>query len=132
MRLRGWQQGASMLAYYNDPAKRSLLKPEAIFEVETGLRQSAYDISAASVVRTERSEEHTSELQSRLHLVCRLLLEKKKRNYSRPLSSTAPSRSTPRSNARPRSTRSPATATRRAHRRTQPSVAAVTTGSRPS
>src|SRR2546429_1841674 len=27
----------------------------------------------------ERSEEHTSELQSRLHLVCRLLLEKKKR-----------------------------------------------------
>src|SRR2546422_5735789 len=27
-----------------------------------------------------RSEEHTSELQSRLHLVCRLLLEKKKRS----------------------------------------------------
>src|SRR2546429_6402289 len=30
--------------------------------------------------RGERSEEHTSELQSRLHLVCRLLLEKKKKN----------------------------------------------------
>src|SRR2546422_7661483 len=30
------------------------------------------------VHETERSEEHTSELQSRLHLVCRLLLEKKK------------------------------------------------------
>src|SRR2546422_3250182 len=28
--------------------------------------------------KVERSEEHTSELQSRLHLVCRLLLEKKK------------------------------------------------------
>src|SRR5690554_7683662 len=28
----------------------------------------------------ERSEEHTSELQSRPHLVCRLLLEKKKKN----------------------------------------------------
>src|SRR2546422_5977877 len=28
----------------------------------------------------ERSEEHTSELQSRLHLVCRLLLEKKKKS----------------------------------------------------
>src|SRR2546422_4943060 len=28
-----------------------------------------------------RSEEHTSELQSRLHLVCRLLLEKKKHKY---------------------------------------------------
>src|SRR2546429_3110942 len=30
--------------------------------------------------RLARSEEHTSELQSRLHLVCRLLLEKKKKN----------------------------------------------------
>src|SRR3712207_8322669 len=29
-----------------------------------------------------RSEEHTSELQSRQYLVCRLLLEKKKHNYS--------------------------------------------------
>src|SRR2546422_1722530 len=29
--------------------------------------------------RMKRSEEHTSELQSRLHLVCRLLLEKKKK-----------------------------------------------------
>src|SRR2546429_7367718 len=29
-----------------------------------------------------RSEEHTSELQSRLHLVCRLLLEKKKKNMT--------------------------------------------------
>src|SRR2546429_6728231 len=31
-------------------------------------------------IRCERSEEHTSELQSRLHLVCRLLLEKKQTN----------------------------------------------------
>src|SRR2546422_3535349 len=31
-----------------------------------------------SEVSQDRSEEHTSELQSRLHLVCRLLLEKKK------------------------------------------------------
>src|SRR2546422_7087044 len=30
-----------------------------------------------------RSEEHTSELQSRLHLVCRLLLEKKKKHTTR-------------------------------------------------
>src|SRR3712207_7885330 len=37
-----------------------------------------------------RSEEHTSELQSRQYLVCRLLLEKKKPNYnySHPLSQT--------------------------------------------
>src|SRR2546422_7210935 len=31
-------------------------------------------------IERARSEEHTSELQSRLHLVCRLLLEKKKKN----------------------------------------------------
>src|SRR2546422_5139239 len=34
--------------------------------------------SPTSIPRAARSEEHTSELQSRLHLVCRLLLEKKK------------------------------------------------------
>src|SRR2546429_5202950 len=36
------------------------------------------------ITQTRRSEEHTSELQSRLHLVCRLLLEKKK-TRARPL-----------------------------------------------
>src|SRR6266498_2758919 len=33
-------------------------------------------------LRSRRSEEHTSELQSRPHLVCRLLLEKKKKNHN--------------------------------------------------
>src|SRR2546422_5240745 len=37
---------------------------------------------------TDRSEEHTSELQSRLHLVCRLLLEKKKKIISTSCSNT--------------------------------------------
>src|SRR2546429_6010190 len=38
-----------------------------------------------------RSEEHTSELQSRLHLVCRLLLEKKKKSHlTTPTSHTVP------------------------------------------
>src|SRR3712207_8725528 len=32
----------------------------------------------------DRSEEHTSELQSRQYLVCRLLLEKKKKNHTYP------------------------------------------------
>src|SRR2546429_6933420 len=36
--------------------------------------------------RVTRSEEHTSELQSRLHLVCRLLLEKKKNKHNLTLS----------------------------------------------
>src|SRR5450631_398850 len=53
LRLRGWQQGNALLPFYNDPAKRALLKPEAIFEVEMGLKQSAFDITAASIVRTE-------------------------------------------------------------------------------
>src|SRR2546422_3646479 len=39
-----------------------------------------------AVVITFRSEEHTSELQSRLHLVCRLLLEKKKKRIAHDLS----------------------------------------------
>src|SRR2546422_4668091 len=39
-----------------------------------------------------RSEEHTSELQSRLHLVCRLLLEKKKKNMNYKQSITCTSR----------------------------------------
>src|SRR3989449_7234711 len=37
-----------------------------------------------------RSEEHTSELQSRLHLVCRLLLEKKKKNKDKKDQITSP------------------------------------------
>jgi amidase len=56
VRLRGWQQGASIQAYYDDPAKRALLKPEAVYEVETGMRQSARDITAASIVRTDWSQ----------------------------------------------------------------------------
>src|SRR2546422_1538325 len=41
--------------------------------------EDAFPLRAAVPKRVgERSEEHTSELQSRLHLVCRLLLEKKR------------------------------------------------------
>src|SRR5687768_18302252 len=40
-----------------------------------------HNLLAVLVVPAARSEEHTSELQSRLHLVCRLLLEKKKEQY---------------------------------------------------
>src|SRR2546422_7477557 len=58
-----------------------------------GVRASIEVIEART-----RSEEHTSELQSRLHLVCRLLLEKKKRR------SAARSAASPRSRP-PRSRR---------------------------
>jgi amidase len=53
LRLRAWQAGGALLAHYNDPSKRALMKPEAIFEVESGLKLSAFDITAASAVRTE-------------------------------------------------------------------------------
>src|SRR2546429_4799085 len=43
-----------------------------------GANVTASGFIGSAVVGRERSEEHTSELQSRLHLVCRLLLEKKK------------------------------------------------------
>src|SRR2546422_5291053 len=45
----------------------------------------ANGVELASIASPARSEEHTSELQSRLHLVCRLLLEKKKNSASRVL-----------------------------------------------
>src|SRR2546429_3557123 len=40
------------------------------------------DVIEVALRKADRSEEHTSELQSRLHLVCRLLLEKKKINIT--------------------------------------------------
>src|SRR3712207_7577227 len=48
-------------------------------------RQLTTEVSASPSSRASRSEEHTSELQSRQYLVCRLLLEKKK-NKTKPSS----------------------------------------------
>src|SRR2546422_1669720 len=54
-----------------------LLKPSRASLKVRGLRTRDQES-----VPVRRSEEHTSELQSRLHLVCRLLLEKKKKKRS--------------------------------------------------
>src|SRR2546422_8536444 len=56
------------------PDLRRLFR-RGFFYAESGPR--AYTAAGSFL----RSEEHTSELQSRLHLVCRLLLEKKKNNH---------------------------------------------------
>src|SRR5216684_8326855 len=48
-------------------------------------RAPAHDQHAGRGGADPRSEEHTSELQSRLHLVCRLLLEKKKKKQKHKL-----------------------------------------------
>src|SRR5689334_24680162 len=42
-----------------------------------------YHVRLSALARPGRSEEHTSELQSQFHLVCRLLLEKKKKHTYR-------------------------------------------------
>src|SRR5207253_4984127 len=52
-------------------------KEERVHQV-FGIKLRIHDPSGR--IRAGRSEEHTSELQSRGHLVCRLLLEKKKRH----------------------------------------------------
>src|SRR3989442_9927688 len=56
-----------------------------------GLTASGPKLASADDRNQERSEEHTSELQSRPHLVCRLLLEKKKEQPGGdPLPTTGP------------------------------------------
>src|SRR2546429_2722233 len=66
------------------PPRSTLFPYTTLFRsIELVVREQARDVQVAradarpTVVHEHRSEEHTSELQSRLHLVCRLLLEKK-------------------------------------------------------
>src|SRR2546425_4919410 len=60
------------------------LLDEAVAELRNALTLNPFDVNAqrrigiAQIYRGQRSEEHTSELQSLAYLVCRLLLEKKK------------------------------------------------------
>src|SRR5207249_9253895 len=64
LRLSGWMQSRHI--------------PELKGEIEGSGRKIILDLGKVTLVDRERSEEHTSELQSRFDLVCRLLLEKKK------------------------------------------------------
>src|SRR3712207_6956185 len=59
-----------------------LSKPSIILleQIKTISKTRLYEY-LGKVNNEERSEEHTSELQSRQYLVCRLLLEKKKKHY---------------------------------------------------
>src|SRR2546422_4482601 len=61
--------------YASADFKTFVLDPEVGYRIAADLEKGRF-IDVLGGVR--RSEEHTSELQSRLHLVCRLLLEKKK------------------------------------------------------
>src|SRR2546429_6057318 len=95
--------GGLFVNYYNNFGRtwQVYVESEAPFRADTGnlgqfyVRNNqgeALPLSALARFETRsgpeftmrRSEEHTSELQSRLHLVCRLLLEKKKKRvYTR-------------------------------------------------
>src|SRR2546429_6490845 len=72
---------------------RSLL-PQEVQKQGVSVTKSVKNFAAAvAFVSTDgrlRSEEHTSELQSRLHLVCRLLLEKKKNQTFTSITRTRP------------------------------------------
>ena len=50
--LRAWQAGCKVKEFYADPGKRRLMKPEAQWEVERGLKLTAFEVFDASVVRT--------------------------------------------------------------------------------
>jgi amidase len=55
IRLRAWQQGAQFLRFDKDAAKRALLNDQSLFELDTALRLSAFDLTEAGVVRTRWS-----------------------------------------------------------------------------
>src|SRR5437870_2667873 len=60
-----------------------LVRITTLSELNGTCANGSYDwLVVALSTQVPRSEEHTSELQSRGHLVCRLLLEKKKKNTS--------------------------------------------------
>src|SRR2546422_2979101 len=67
VRLHAPHRGTRRRARGTSGSQRRGVAVDAAFDTSTELADSV------------RSEEHTSELQSRLHLVCRLLLEKKKK-----------------------------------------------------
>src|SRR3989475_8489921 len=69
-------EGALRQAFANRTDKTLYLKADA------GLSYGAVVETMDRAVRESRSEEHTSELQSQSNLVCRLLLEKKKKKQS--------------------------------------------------
>src|SRR3990172_9872589 len=65
------------------PPRSTLFPYTTLFRSSSGAYPQKSDNGSASPNNGCRSEEHTSELQSRLHLVCRLLLEKKKQKKKR-------------------------------------------------
>jgi amidase len=51
LKIRASQVGVGLKEFYDDPAKRKLLKPEVCFEIESGQKLGVYDLVEADVVR---------------------------------------------------------------------------------
>src|SRR5438876_3216973 len=82
-----WQLGNQMAAQVaqqvhlvNDPVALAYVRQVGErLHAQTPLADRPFDFQIVDDPSVNRSEEHTSELQSPVHLVCRLLLEKKKK-----------------------------------------------------
>src|SRR6266496_5156449 len=83
--VNGRRETKSRAVAFRATVAVSLLAPMRIrIFVLVAVVADVFELAAAALVPSAaRSEEHTSELQSRRDLVCRLLLEKKKNKYSR-------------------------------------------------
>src|SRR5439155_23007163 len=72
--------GAGVMVYFAWGTVRSWRRAQEILESKPDEHAKSYMTGlSVNITNPYRSEEHTSELQSRGHLVCRLLLEKKKK-----------------------------------------------------
>src|SRR3989442_4696573 len=76
------RQGAAFEPALGQPEDLPLGVVDECLHVLLGLERLTDDLRRGLDELAKRSEEHTSELQSRPHLVCRLLLEKKKRRHT--------------------------------------------------
>src|SRR5690625_2754264 len=95
-----WEADMSVTDMINEGVRRAYTHPDNVLRASiladpAGARQNTRDNTPAVIhyeivpgntvdVQVARSEEHTSELQSRGHLVCRLLLEKKTTIFTSP------------------------------------------------
>src|SRR5690606_4146199 len=75
--------GAALDVFLQEPASENPLAQHEKVIATPHIGASTEDAQSKAAVEVARSEEHTSELQSRENLVCRLLLEKKKKKKKR-------------------------------------------------
>src|SRR6266581_9730342 len=86
MSIRSFSSRFLFFFFFNDTATTeiyTLSLHDALPIWSATWNRSSGGCARCSTTPKSRSEEHTSELQSPVHLVCRLLLEKKKKKYQR-------------------------------------------------